>query len=349
MRGSSFGRGYLDLEVCIALFTVAAGIAFWLDRPERQRTIAGLLSLLGAALAAGATLLVPSLAGHAAQTAPRGLSLLLDWLHLLAGSIWIGGLTGLLVLWASLPAAQRVAGLVVCVPRFSNVAFLSVTALIGSGIGAALLHLPTLGSLWQTSYGQALLVKIVLLLGAMLLAAVNLARTRPRLEASRARSELGTPAAALLRRAVSGEVLLIAGAIFAAAVLSSLAPPSRYLSRAGQASARVGPGPVTSVIAKNGYRFEFHVRPNKAAVPNTFAVRITRRGQPVRGADVTTTFAMLDMEMGQQAYRFAETSPGLYEHSAPALVMVGHWALSFEVQPAGQQPFDIILVDKANG
>jgi copper transport protein len=350
MRGSSFGRGYLDLELCLAFFAAAAGTAFWLDRPERpQRSIAGLISLTGAILAAGASLVMPGLAGHAAQTAPRGLSIALDWLHLAAGSIWIGGLIGLLVIWASLPARQRVAGLIVCVPRFSNVALVSVLALIGSGIGAALLHLPTVGSLWQTSYGQALLVKIGLLLSAMLLASVNLLRTKPRLQAARIEAELGAPATRQLRLLVGGEVVLVAGAIFAAAVLSSLAPPSKYLSRAGQASAKVGPGPVAAVLSKNGYRFEVHVLPNKAAVPNRFAIRITRGGKPVRGADVTTTVAMLDMEMGEQAYHFAETAPGLYAHSAPALVMVGHWALSFEVAPPGKQPFDVVIVDKANG
>jgi copper transport protein len=61
------------------------------------------------------------------------------------------------------------------------------------------------------------------------------------------------------------------------------------------------------------------------------------------------TFAMLDMEMGQQAYVMRETSPGVYEQSAPALVMVGHWGLSFEVTPPGGEPFTVILVDKAGG
>ena len=91
------------------------------------------------------------------------------------------------------------------------------------------------------------------------------------------------------------------------------------------------------------------VTPNRAAVPNSFAVRITRGGQPVRGADVTATFAMLDMEMGTQEYRLAETAPGLYQHAAPALVMVGHWGLSFGVAPRGEKPFDVLLVDRANG
>ena len=108
LRDSAFGRGFLDLELVFALFVVAAGIAIWIDHPDReQRSIAELLSLAGALAAAAAALLVPGLAGHAAQTSPRGATLLFDWLHLSAGSIWMGGLIGLLVLWRSLPAARR--------------------------------------------------------------------------------------------------------------------------------------------------------------------------------------------------------------------------------------------------
>ena len=346
IRVSAFGRGYLDLELCLALFVVAAAVAISIDRPERaQRSVAELLSLAGAGAAAAATLAIPGLAGHAAQTSPRGLSVFLDWLHLLAGSVWLGGLAGLLVVWASLPAARRVAGLRVCVPRFSNVAFVSVLALIGAGTWAAVLHLPTLGSLWQTSYGKTLLVKIGILAVALLLAAFNLLRTKPGL----ARAGADTSAALLLRRLVGGEVVLVAGAVFAAALLSSLAPPAKALARIGGAAARVGPGPVTRVVEWAGYRLALRVEPNRAAVPNSFAVRISRGGTPVRGADVTATFAMLDMEMGQQAYHLSETSPGFYEREAPALVMVGHWGLSFDVRPPGRQPFDVLILDHATG
>jgi copper transport protein len=350
MRVSSFGRAWLDLELVLAFFALAAAGVFWLDRPaRRQRSIAELLASAGALSAAAAALLAASTSGHAAQTAPRPLALTLDWLHLAAGSIWIGGLIGLLVLWRSLPAARRVAGLAVCVPRFSNTAFVSVMALIGSGIWASFLHLPTLASLWQTSYGQALVVKIALLLTAMLLAAVNLARTKPRLQASHERPDVGTGAAILLRRLVGGEVLLVAGALFAAAVLSSIAPPAKALAQLGKASATVGPGPVTTVMTHGSYRLEFHLQPNRAAVPNSFAVRITRAGAPVTGADVTASFTMLDMEMGTQAYHLADAGGGLYQHTAPALVMVGRWGLNFEIQAPGQQPFTVLLLDHASG
>ena len=44
-----------------------------------------------------------------------------------------------------------------------------------------------------------------------------------------------------------------------------------------------------------------------------------------------------------------ETAPGVYTHAAPALVMVGRWAIRYSVEPPGGQPFDVLLVDRANG
>jgi copper transport protein len=351
IRASSFGRGFVDLELTFALFTLAALVALWVDRPERERrSVAEVLALVGAFVAAGAVLLVPGIAGHAAQTSPRAWALFFDWSHLTAASIWVGGLIGLIVLWSSLPAARRIAGLVVCVPRFSNVAFVSVNVVIATGVAAALIHLPTVASLWQTSYGQAILVKVALLGGAMLLAAVNLLWTRPRLQAAAGdRPDIGPATAVLLRRLVGSEIGIVAAIVFAAVVLSSLPPPAKALGKLGDAAAHVGPGPVTRTVERNGYELGFDVTPNKAAQENTFSVSIKRNGQAVTGAGVTADFAMLEMEMGEQAYQLKESSPGVYTHAAPALVMVGRWAITFEVEPPGGQPFDVLLVDRANG
>jgi copper transport protein len=346
MRTSSFGRGFLDLELVFALFVAAAAVAFWVERPEGpRRSIAELLSLGGALLAAGAVLVVPSAAGHAAQTSPRGLAILLDALHLASGSLWVGGLIGLLVLWRSLPTARRLAGLAICVPRFSNVALASVIVLVGSGVGASILHLPTLSSLWSTSYGQAIIVKSGLLLGAIALASGNLLKTSPALRSP----DPPLSAAVLLRRLVAGETLLVTAAVVAAAVLSSLPPPPKALGAIGSANAHAGPGAVSRVVEENGYRLELAVIPNRAAVPNDISVRLTRAGAPVGGADVTVTFTMLDMEMAAQTYTLAESAPGVYSRKSPALVMVGRWGLSFQVTPAGHAPFNILLVDRAGG
>jgi copper transport protein len=349
-RVTAFGRGYLDMEICFALFCVAAWTALWLDRPERERrSVAELFATLGALAAAAAVLVVPGAAGHAAQTSPRGVSLMLDWLHLVAGSLWIGGLLGLLVLWRSLPAIRRIAGLIVCVPRFSNVAFVSVMLLLASGTGATVIHMPILAALWQTSYGKMILIKIGLLAAAMLLGAVNLLRTKPRIVAARDRPEGGPSAALLLRRAISLETLLLTAAVFAAALLSSLAPPAAALAKEASALARVGPGRVATTLHKAGYTLQLLVQPNKAVVSNSFALMLTKNGVPVRGADITLSFAMLDMQMANQEYQLRETRPGLYVRPAPALVMVGHWALSFTIAPRGTQPFVATVVDHATG
>ncbi len=61
---------------------------------------------------------------------------------------------------------------------------------------------------------------------------------------------------------------------------------------------------MVETVEHGPYELRFRVDPNRAAIPNSFSVSITKDGKPVRGADVTTTFTMLDMEMGQLAYSF---------------------------------------------
>jgi copper transport protein len=341
---SELGRDFLDLELVLALFAVAAAGALAAGRPDREvRSVAELLALPSALATGLAALFLPALAGHAGQKRPRGLSLPLDVAHLGAVAIWLGGLIGLIVFWLTVDRKARAAALAYVVPRFSIVAFCTVLLLIGTGIGQSLLEIPTFASLWQTSYGQALLWKVGLLSAALVLAGVNFARTKPRLQA-------GDPSAPrLLRRLVQGEIVLVAGAVFAAAVLSSLAPPSTALARIHDVAARVGPGPVSTSVANSPYHVRVRVTPNRAAVANNFSLALTRGGKPVRGAQVITKFDMLDMEMGEQSYKFDEVRPGVFSKSAPALVMVGHWGLVFEVTPPGGKPFIVTLVDKAGG
>jgi copper transport protein len=349
-RVTAFGRGYVDMTLCFALFCVAAWISLWVDRPRREgRSLAELLATAGALLAAAGVLIVPGAAGHAAQTSPRGLAVAFDWFHLVAGSIWLGGLIGLLVFWTAVPAGDRLGGLSVLVPRFSNVALVSVLVLLGAGIGATVLHMPALNALWETGYGVAILVKIGLLYMAVFIARRNLLQARPALVAARERPELADTAAGLLRRRVSAEVVLVAGAVFAAAVLSSLAPPPPSFALQNSALAQVGPGRVAKTVVRAGYVLQVLVSPNQAAAPDSFALRITKRGKPVRGANVTLTLNHTEMQMPQQEYQLAETRPGIYSRSAPALVMVGKWALGFQITPRGGPSFNALILDQANG
>ncbi len=355
-RVTAFGRGYVDLELCFALFCVAGAVALWVDRPDReQRSIAELAATTGTLLAALGVLIIPGAVGHAGQTSPRGLSMFLDAVHLVAGSIWLGGLVGLLVLWLSLRGPRpsgsptRVAVLAVVVPRFSSVAFVSVLVLLATGTGATIIHMPAVNALWDTGYGRAILVKILLLALALVLAAGNLLRTKPGLMAPRDEPERGESASRLLSRLAGGETVLVGGAVFVAVLLSSLAPPPPSFALQNSAVAKVGPGRVARTVQRAGYTLQVLVSPNKAAAPDAFALRITRGGRPVRGANVTLAFNHLEMQMPQQEYQLKEVSPGVYSRSAPALVMVGKWGLSFQITPPGSAPFTALIVDQANG
>jgi copper transport protein len=350
VRDSSFGRSMLDLWIVLALFGAAALIAIAIDRPERPiRSTAELFATASALIAAGVLLVVPGIAGHAAQTSPAALALSLDWAHLVSGSVWVGGLAGLLVLWSATPAVVRRDALARVVPRFSKVAFTSVMLLIVTGVVAAILHLPTLSSLWQTGYGKAILVKSALLACTMLIAAVNLFVTRPRLAATGIRDDLVTAAPALLRRLVSAEVVLVAGTILAASVLTSLPPPPKALADIGAIDAHVGPGPIDQVVKQGSYALRLKISPNRAALPNDFSLGITKNGTAVRGAEVTMRFTMLDMDAQQQTYILPETAAGTYTRAAPALVMVGHWGLGLTITPKGGTPFNVLFEDKASG
>ena len=352
IRDSALGRALVDVELVLVLFGLAALVAIKLDRPDReQRSVAELLALTGAIVAAGALLVIPGLAGHAGQTSPAALSLALDWTHLVAGSLWLGGLVAVTLTVARTPPEARLRVLGDAVPRFSLVALASVIVLIASGTGSAIVHLPTLQSLWQTSYGKAILVKIAILAITILVAAVNNRRSVPRLKAALEAedSESGSAAIGLLRRVVGVEIALVTAIVLAAMVLTSLPPPARALAEIGTVDAHVGPGAVTTTVDHGSYRATTTIAPNKAAAPNRFELQLTRDGTPVQDATVIQRFLMLDMEMGTQSYVMREHGPGVYRLVRPALVMVGHWALQFQIEPRGSPAFTIVLEDHAEG
>jgi copper transport protein len=349
---SAFGRGISDLEILLALFAVAAGVTVWLDRPDRpQRSVVELLALGSGLVCAAAALFALGLAGHPAQTSPRGLALPLDWLHVAAGSVWLGGLVGLLVLWSAARRGRRMRALALVVPRFSRVALGAVLTIAATGTAQTIQHLPTVSALWDTAFGRSILAKVALLGAALVLGAVNRLVTTPRLAAAGARDdpELGGSGARLLRRTVSGEVALVASTVFAAGLLTSLPPPSRALGSASEALARVGPGPVRVRVSQAGAQAVVRFTPNRAVRPMGYGVELTRGGRPVAGATVIARFGMLDMDMGRQAYTLRERRPGLYERRGMPLFMVGHWAVTFEVTPKTGVPYSFVVVDRANG
>jgi hypothetical protein len=88
-------------------------------------------------LAGVALALLTAIGGHAATTAPIPLSIAVDWIHLLAASLWIGGLLALALIFPrlirSLGDPEGLATLAGVVPRFSALALGCVQVLAVTG------------------------------------------------------------------------------------------------------------------------------------------------------------------------------------------------------------------------
>ncbi len=136
-------------------------------------------------------------------------------LHLVVVTFWFGALVPLYR--ASAGESPSVAG--AATEAFSQLAIRVVPILLIAGVALAVLLMPSLDALWATTYGQLLIVKIVAFAALMLLGALNKWRLGPALT----RGDPG--AAALFRRSLALEYVLISAALSVTAVLTSFYSP----------------------------------------------------------------------------------------------------------------------------
>jgi putative copper export protein len=130
----------------------------------------------------------PALAGHAAAS-PRFTSLMIgtDFLHVLGGASWLGSLLAVMVVGVpvslTLNNAERWPAVASLVNSFSPIALTSAAVVVASGVIASWVHLDSLPALWQTAYGQVLLVKLFLVAITLTIGAYNFRQVQPRLVA----------------------------------------------------------------------------------------------------------------------------------------------------------------------
>ncbi|MFF6989307.1 copper resistance protein CopC [Streptomyces sp. NPDC010273] len=150
-------------EALAARVVLLAATAVFLLRLRGRDRFGRLATATGTALAIGLALTWAS-AEHASAGIQVPVALTSAVLHLLAMSVWLGGLTALLTTLYRSPSLGAAP-----VARFSRLAFTSVTVLVVTGIYQSWRGLGSWNALTGTSYGRILLVKlgaVVLLLAA---------------------------------------------------------------------------------------------------------------------------------------------------------------------------------------
>ncbi|MGH9380087.1 MAG: copper resistance CopC/CopD family protein [Thermoanaerobaculia bacterium] len=141
-----------------------------------------------AAAAVVLAFLTIALSGHANSADLRGLAVLTDWIHLVAGAIWVGGIAQLA--WAWLPALWRrstrvrMAVMGSVLGRFGRLALPAFLVVAASGSINALTQLGHLEALWETAYGRVLAIKIALVALIALASYGHALRLRPALLAA---------------------------------------------------------------------------------------------------------------------------------------------------------------------
>lgn len=219
VRETSFGAPWL-------LQLIAASVLFILMLLESIRHGRSCKVVLCVAFAISlAALLGSSLSGHArAAWDEYSLAILSDWLHLVAASIWIGGLCVIAFAVArSLGETDRPtanASLSATIRRFTGIVLPATILIAITGLYNTWIHVESLAALVETTYGLVLVLKVAISGVMIVLGGINAFVLQPRLAAEAQAGEKR------LLASVRSEILLAMIVLLLAAILAFL-PPAR--------------------------------------------------------------------------------------------------------------------------
>lgn len=311
---------YLRIALLLALGITLQWAAWWWPRRRPfATTIALVLSL--------AAVTPFSYTAHAsALEEGRGPAILADVLHILAASLWTGGILALVLvigpLSVGLDAALRRRVLSRLLPRFSTVALIAWSTLALTGLYAAWLHVGSFDALLHTGYGKALLVKLALLVPILLLAAFNLLIVTSRLYALAGAPERARAWTKRFRYAVAAEALLAVCVLAAVGALTAQSP-----AREATASS-----PADVEINLTGGERDAHLAISPGTPgPNRFTLTVS--GEPMlHETEVLLRVESSEQDTGEKDLRFIHGGGTEYTYEGSELSLAGAWDMQLIVR-----------------
>jgi copper transport protein len=326
LMGTDWGHLWLARVGVLVLMAVVFGVLFSPKKLEDEAQVTWFPNILGATALGGGLLLTLSLVSHGAATLEiRAAAICADYLHILAAAFWGGGLLHFALglpqgLWTASPEVRREV-LAALVPRFSLLASLCVSTVLITGGYSTWAQVTVLPAL-RTPYGVTLLVKLALVLPLLLLGALNLLWVRPRL----ARQDtMGF----WLRRAVTGEALLLTLILGAVGVLTSLEPARQVVSQQERAPER----PLTFQDTIEDVRMTLTIVPGRVGSNRVVVALTDRRGTPVRNASqVELRLGALEADVGERTAFASAHGDGTYVLNDALLSLMGQWQIQLVVR-----------------
>ncbi|OJU81945.1 MAG: hypothetical protein BGO11_19040 [Solirubrobacterales bacterium 70-9] len=280
---------------------------------------------LVAPLAVGAAYLAstPAFAGHASIESPVAVMFPSDFIHVLASSVWVGGVAFLLLVLPAatrrLEPAERTRLLLATLARFSPIALGAVAAIAVTGLVQAYIDVRVVADLFDTTYGLLVLAKMVLLLILIGFGWVNRERIIPRLR--RLAESLAAPGAPgmLARRSLRGELTLMLVVLGITAALVAYAPPIDAAS-----------GPFSTNTSLGPAELELSVEPAEVG-PNQmhlYLIDAKDGAQFTKTKELTITASLPAEQIGPLKLQVNDAGPGHYVISGAQLSPGGTWELA---------------------
>ncbi len=359
-----FGMYWTMREVVILLALLLGIITDTLKNiPQPVTRMLSWLNLtLGMAL-----LLALTLSGHEATGNIPGYTVIVNWLHLLAASLWIGGLLYISIIY--LPVLKQksllegVHSLIAILPHYSALAITGILILLVTGPLDAATRMNTFDQLITTEYGRALIVKSVLVAILIITSAIHIGRLRPHLAKAyknlvslEQRPTITVPAsdeasmqpilqestsdleAGLIKqtRRLTGilqwEALLGIVVLICTSLLGVFGG-SLQQTEANQAMQSSQNKEFTTTIKTNDKQFiiTLTISPDRSG-PNTFTATVfDNHGAKAANISVSIYATMLEMDMGTTPIKLQPDGKGHFSATGN-LDMGGKWGLRVEIR-----------------
>ena len=326
------GMFYYDLSVLPSVIALLLAASSWSEFQFGGKTTRHqpFLRRIWASLLAAAALLTFSASSHAAAARGSGWAVAADYIHLIAAAVWAGGLLFLALLLLRLRRMETVPEpdrLVHLLQRYSLSAQAAVFLLAVTGLFSSLIQLPGLNSLFDTTYGRVLLVKLALVAAIMALAFFNNRAVRQASETVSNTGRLRPFVRRVITEAGMASVLMVS-----VAVLVQTPPPNPSASAMRVES----PLPFNEMTYEGDLAIHLQVTPNRVG-HNRYWVHLSRPGASEVGEVqlVRLSFDHESGQMGQARLDLAGLGDDAFAAEGAFLNRDGEWRVSVYVRRRG--------------
>ena len=316
--GTRFGHVRLAQLIVAEVIAIAA---VWAPSPGGAKWLKRGIGVLALALA-----VTPGLSGHAG--AKGTLEVIADTGHVLAASVWAGGLATVM-LGLGLAGERRRELARNVFPRFSRLVLWAVGVLLVSGTIGGLSGVDHLNELWNTTYGKLLLAKISIALVLIGFGVFNRRAVRGLSNAKAAPGFLSR-----LQRSVAAEFVLMAVAIGVTSFLISKPQANAIVANLPRAATATGQ------IGDLGARL---VLDPGTKGQNLVHVYLSRGGAPQTADEVTVTARSQVGDVGPFRLIMSQADRGHYLSPPLQVSLGGLWTFDVAVRRGDFDLNDVVL------